>query len=125
MKSGCNDLFDLSGRTALVTGGSRGIGKACCLALAEYGANVVVTGVSSGNQATADEIVKAGGQSIFVKCDVSDPEESRQAVKSAVEKFGGLDILVNNAGTATVDPAEDVTPEEWDRVMNVNLRTFS
>ncbi|MGI6632571.1 MAG: SDR family NAD(P)-dependent oxidoreductase [Bacillota bacterium] len=122
MKSGCNDLFDLSGRTALVTGGSRGIGKACCLALAEYGANVVVTGVSSGNQATADEIVKAGGQSIFVKCDVSDPEESRQAVKSAVEKFGGLDILVNNAGTATVDPAEDVTPEEWDRVMNVNLR---
>lgn len=121
-KARCNDMFDLSGRVALVTGGSRGIGKAACIALAQYGADVVVTGISSGNQATVDEIIKMGRKSIFVKCDVSNPEDSKNAVATAVKEFGKLDILVNNAGTATVDPAEDTSVEEYDRVMAVNLR---
>lgn len=115
-------MFDLTGKTAIVTGGSRGIGKAACISLAAYGAKVVVTGVSDGNQATADEIRKTGGEAIFVRCDVSKPEQSETAVRKSVEAFGGVDILVNNAGVAAVDPAEDVTEEEWDRVMAVNLR---
>lgn len=122
MATMCNDLFDLTGKTALVTGGSRGIGKAACTALARYGANVVVTGISAANQATVDEIIKAGGKSTYVKCDISNPEESRNAVRAATKEFGGLDILVNNAGTGTVEPAETTSVEEWDRVMAVNLR---
>jgi NAD(P)-dependent dehydrogenase (short-subunit alcohol dehydrogenase family) len=115
-------MFDLSGRTAVVTGGSRGIGKAACLALAAFGANVVVTGVSDANQATVDEINKAGGKSVFVRCDVSKVTQSEAAVRKAVQTFGGIDTLVNNAGVAAVDPAEVVSQEEWDRVMSVNLR---
>jgi NAD(P)-dependent dehydrogenase (short-subunit alcohol dehydrogenase family) len=115
-------MFDLSGKTAIVTGGSRGIGKASCLALAAFGADVVVTGVSDANQATADEINKTGGRSIFVRCDVSSVEQSRAAMGKAVAEFGRVDILVNNAGVAAVDPAEAVAEEEWDRVMSVNLR---
>lgn len=116
------NMFDLSGRVALVTGGSRGIGKAACLALAQYGADVVVTGISARNQKTVDEIIKMGRKSIFVKCDVSNPEDSKNAVTAAVKEFGRLDILVNNAGTGTVEPAEDTRVEEYDRVMAINLR---
>lgn len=117
-----NTLFDLTGRTAIVTGGSRGIGKAACLGLAAFGANLVVTGISPENQRTVEEIRAEGGNAIFVPCDVSRPEDSRNAVKKAVDTFGRLDILVNNAGVATVAPAETVSEEEWDRVMSVNLR---
>lgn len=120
--SAFGSIFDLSGKTALVTGGSRGIGKAACLALATFGANVAVSGVSASNQATVDEITRGGGKSVYIPCDVSRPEQSEGAVRKAVETFGGLDILVNNAGVAAVDPAESVTEAEWDRVMSVNLR---
>lgn len=125
MENPCADLkriFDLSGKTAIVTGGSRGIGKAACLALAAFGANVAVTGVSAGNQATVDEIVKSGGKASYIHCDVSHPEDSEAAARKTVEAFGGLDVLVNNAGVAAIDPAETVTEAEWDRVMSVNLR---
>lgn len=115
-------MFDLAGKTAIVTGGSRGIGKAACKSLAAFGAKVVVAGISDGNQATADEIGKEGGQAIFVRCDVSRVDQSRETVRQALSRFGSVDILVNNAGIAAVDPAEVVTEEEWDRVMAVNLR---
>lgn len=115
-------LFDLSGKVAIVTGGSRGIGKAVCRGLSAFGAKVVITGISRGNQVTVDEINKEGGHAIYIPCDVSKTEQSRRAVKKAVETFGTVDILVNNAGVGTVDPAELVSEEEWDRIMSVNLR---
>lgn len=116
------NLFNLDGKVAIVTGGSRGIGKAICLGLSTFGASVAVTGVSPENQRTVQEITNRGRKAIFIPCDVSIPENSRRAVAKTVETFGKLDILVNNAGVATVDPAEKVTEEEWDRVIGVNLR---
>ncbi|MBE3519267.1 MAG: SDR family NAD(P)-dependent oxidoreductase [Firmicutes bacterium] len=116
------NLFNLDGKVAIVTGGSRGIGKAICLGLSTFGASVAVAGVSPENQRTVQEITNRGGKAIFIPCDLSIPENSRRAVAKTVETFGKLDILVNNAGVATVDPAEKVTEEEWDRVIGVNLR---
>ena len=116
------DMFDLTGKVALVTGGSRGIGKAICHGLATFGAAVAVTGISPGNEDTARQIREAGGRAQYIPCDVSSPEQCRNAVAQTLASFGGLDILVNNAGVATVDPAEAVTEEEWDRVIGVNLR---
>jgi NAD(P)-dependent dehydrogenase (short-subunit alcohol dehydrogenase family) len=115
-------MFNLSGKAAIVTGGSRGIGKAACKSLATFGAKVAVAGISDKSQTTVDEIKQAGGEAIFVRCDVSKREQSESAVQQAVKAFGGVDILVNNAGVAAMDPAEAVTEEEWDRVMAVNLR---
>lgn len=116
------DLFSLEGKTAIVTGGSRGIGKAICLGLSLFGASVAITGVSAENEKTVQTITGRGGKAIYIPCDVSKPEESRKAVDRAVETFGKIDILVNNAGVATVDPAEKVTEQEWDRVLGINLR---
>jgi len=116
------NLFDLTDKVAIVTGGSRGIGKAICLGLAAFGAKVVITGISPQNQATADEIRGKGGSAVYVPCDVSEVRDCRRAVEKAGETYGGVDILVNNAGVATVDPAEVLSEEEWDRVMSVNLR---
>lgn len=116
------DMFDLSGKVAIVTGGSRGIGKAICHGLATFGAAVVAAGISPGNEDTARQIREAGGRAVYVPCDVSRPDQCRNAVSQALATFGRLDILVNNAGTATVDPAEAVTEEEWDRVIGVNLK---
>lgn len=115
-------LFDLTGKVAIVTGGSRGIGKAICHGLAAFGASVAIAGVSPGNEKTAAEIRDSGGKAVYIPCDVSKPEDSRRAVARTVEGFGRLDVLVNNAGVATVDPAERVTEEEWDRVLGVNLK---
>lgn len=115
-------MFDLTGKAAVVTGGSKGIGKAICRGLASFGASVAIAGVSPKNEDTAEEIRASGGSAIYVPCDVSVPAQSRRAVEKAEEAFGRLDILVNNAGVATVDPAEKVTEEEWDRVLGVNLR---
>jgi NAD(P)-dependent dehydrogenase (short-subunit alcohol dehydrogenase family) len=115
-------MFSLEGKTAIVTGGSRGIGKAACRALAAFGAKVAIAGLSNGSQVTVDEIRESGGEAMFIQCDVSDPKQSEEAVRRTVEAFGGVDILVNNAGVGAVEPAEEVTEEEWDRVMAVNLR---
>ncbi|MEO9255764.1 MAG: SDR family NAD(P)-dependent oxidoreductase, partial [Tepidiformaceae bacterium] len=93
-------MQELEGRAALVTGGSRGIGRAICLELARRGARVVVNYQS--NEALADgvvaEITAAGGDAVALRGDVSDSAAAAALVKSTVERFGGLDILVNNAG---------------------------
>ena len=120
--SSFREMFDLTGKTAIVTGGSRGIGKAACLALATYGAKVVVAGISDRSQATVDEIERQGGKAFFSRCDVSKAEQSREAVRKALEKFGSVDIVVNNAGVAGMEPAENVSEDEWDRILAVNLR---
>lgn len=116
------DLFRLDGKVALVTGGSRGIGKAVCLGLAAFGADVSITGVSIGNENTAEEIKRLGRRSVYIPGDVSRLHEGRNAVQRTVEEFGAVDILVNNAGVGVATPAEKVTPEEWDHTMGVNLR---
>lgn len=113
----------LTGRVAVVTGGGRGIGKATSLALAKEGCHVVIGDV---DQRLAEEIVREieglGGQALPVKCDVSDRSEVSEMVRATLEKFRTLDILVNNAGTIWVGKTEDMPEEEWDRVLDVNLK---
>jgi len=93
------DLFDLSGKTAIVTGGGNGIGKASCEILAAYGANVVVSDLKPEDaKAVADQINKDGGKAIGVSCNVLKDEDLVSVVKTAVDTYGGVEILVNNAG---------------------------
>ncbi|HHV63555.1 MAG TPA: 3-oxoacyl-[acyl-carrier-protein] reductase [Peptococcaceae bacterium] len=114
----------LKGKTALITGASRGIGKAIALKLASEGANVVLNYVH--NEAAAAEIVgqieNAGGQALAVKADVSLFEEAGELVSKAKDKFGSLDILVNNAGITRDGLLMRMTEEDFDRVLEVNLK---
>ena len=120
-------LFDLSEKVALVTGGSRGIGRAIALALAAHGARVVVNYASNRDAAEAT-VREAGGEgcAIAVPGDVADPATGPKLVEAATSAFGRLDILVNNAGITTDDLILRMSDDAWDRVVATNLRgTFS
>jgi 3-oxoacyl-[acyl-carrier protein] reductase len=114
----------LNGKVALVTGASRGIGKAIALELARQGAKVVVN--FAGNELKANEVVdeikKLGSQAIAVKADVANGEEVTEMVKKTVEVFGQVDILVNNAGITKDNLLMRMKEEEWDAVINTNLK---
>lgn len=114
------------GRTAIVTGGSSGIGRAICLKLAGEGANVVVADVRSepleNGAPTHEKIQSEGGDSIFIETDVSDEESVQDMVYQAAERFGKIDILVNNAGVHHSASVTDESEEGWDEIMNVNLK---
>jgi len=119
-------MFDLTGKSALVTGGSRGIGRAIALALAAHGARVAVNYAS--NAAAADETVAEIGKdnAVAVAGDVSDPESGLKLVEATVAAFGRIDILVNNAGVTADDLILRMSEDEWDRVVDTNLKgTFS
>ena len=111
------------GRTALVTGGSRGIGRACATMLAAGGARVAV--VYAGNTAAADETVaaieSAGGRAEAFQCDVTDHAAAEALIKKIVEEWGKLDILVNNAGIIRDGLFATMSPENWGDVINTNL----
>jgi len=113
----------LSGRTALVTGSSRGIGRTIALSLAEKGARVIVNYVSSTDLAAeaVDEINGGGGEGVALRADVSKPDEVQRLVEQANERFGAIDILVNNAGIARDGLLVRMKPEDWYRVIDVNL----
>lgn len=117
------ELFSLKGRTALVTGGSRGLGLQMALALGEQGARVVV---SARKQADLDEAVAAltahGIEAYAIAADLADPAAADALAMAAIEKLGHIDILVNNAGGVWAAPAEDHPLDAWDRVMNLNVR---
>ncbi|AHL71382.1 MULTISPECIES: 3-oxoacyl-[acyl-carrier-protein] reductase [Bacillus] len=114
----------LTNKTAVVTGASRGIGRSIAIDLAKKGANVVVN--YSGNEAKANEVVdeiKALGQQAFAfKADVSNAEEVQALMKQAVDTFGSIDILVNNAGITKDNLLMRMKENEWDDVININLK---
>ncbi|MBL4952649.1 3-oxoacyl-[acyl-carrier-protein] reductase [Neobacillus sp. OS1-32] len=116
--------MSLTGKTALVTGASRGIGRAIALELASQGANVAVN--YAGSEAKANEVVdeiKALGRDAFAyKCNVSDSANVTEMVKSVIDRFGSLDILVNNAGITKDNLIMRMKEEEWDDVININLK---
>lgn len=115
----------LSGKVALVQGGSRGIGAAIVKRLAAEGAMVAFTYVSSEAKAQElqDSITSTGGKALAIKADSADAVAIHQAVASTVEKFGGVDILVNNAGVLAVGPLEEFSLEDFDRTLNINVRS--
>ncbi|MFH1774962.1 MAG: 3-oxoacyl-ACP reductase family protein [Methanobacteriota archaeon] len=116
-----NELFDLTGKVAIVTGASRGLGRAMAVGLAGAGANVVVTDVLDTSE-TVEEIKKLGGKAIGIKADVSKKGDVERMVQQTIEKFGRVGILVNNAGIFRMAPAEAMKEEDWDKVIAVNLK---
>jgi 3-oxoacyl-[acyl-carrier protein] reductase len=113
-------MTTLAGKTAFVTGGSRGIGLAVARTLLAQGAAVVITGT---DQERLDSAVAAlaGDKLLAVRCDVRNYAEVQAAMSKAVQRFGGLDILINNAGVGVFKPVAETTVEEWHRVLDTNL----
>jgi len=117
------DDFGLEGRAAIVTGAGRGLGRAIALGLAEAGADLVLAGRTRETlESAAAEIRGLGRSALVFPMDVARPQEQDALVSAAVERFGAIHVLVNNAGVTHRAPAEDYPEEEWDRVMNVNLK---
>jgi len=114
--------FDLTGRTAVVTGATRGLGRAFARALAEAGADIVAVGRDETAAAKVEqELADIGRRSQTVIADVTSRSEVERVLAAAVDQFGAVDVLVNNAGTCVHRPALEVTDEEWRQVLDVNL----
>jgi len=117
--------MDLKGKVAIITGARRGMGKADALLLAKSGVKISVVDISQDEcQSVVDEIKKEGGEAMAIKCDVTKKSEVEEAVKKTVDKFGRLDILVNNAGICQFKPFLEMTEEEWDKTLDVNLKGY-
>ncbi|MFO8010696.1 MAG: SDR family oxidoreductase [Dehalococcoidia bacterium] len=116
-------LYDLSGKGAVVTGGAMGIGKAIALRLAEAGASVMIADadLDSARQ-TASEIQSSGGSARAFEADVRNPDDAQNTVQATVEAFGNLSILINNAGIYPICPVMDITEDLWERVLSINLK---
>jgi NAD(P)-dependent dehydrogenase (short-subunit alcohol dehydrogenase family) len=117
------DRFSLAGRVALVTGGNRGLGRGIALALAEAGADIAIAARNPETAAaTCAEIEALGRRATFAACDMRDRSDIDAAVEHAVGALGRLDILVNNAGMGIRGPAAEIRDEDWDEVLETNLR---
>ena len=117
-----SDRFDLTGRVAVVTGATRGLGEGFAYALAEAGASIVVVGRDAGAAAVVvEELERRGTEAVFVEAELTEAAGVEHVLDAALARFGRVDILVNNAGTCVHAPALDVTPEDWRRVMSVNV----
>jgi sorbose reductase len=117
------ERFKLDGKTALITGGGQGIGQGYAHALAEAGANVAIVDINPDTaQEVAEEIKALGRKSIPIVADVTSPDDVKRMVDTVVNEWGKLDIAINNAGRTLWKNAEDVSVEEWDSVVDLNLK---
>ena len=118
-------MLELDGRIALITGASRGIGRAVAIALADRGADVVVNyrQRSSDADSAAAEIQALGRKALVVQADVAQASEVNRLVAAALARFGKIDILVNNAGIARLQPMDEVSEADWDELMTVNVKS--
>jgi gluconate 5-dehydrogenase len=120
-----SQLLDLKGRTALVTGGSRGLGLQIAHALGEAGAKVMLSARKEGElEEAAAELQAAGIDARWIAADCAKEEDIRRLADETLQRLGDVDILVNNAGAAWGAPAEDHPVEAWDKVMNLNVRGY-
>ena len=123
---GTNQRFDLEGRTVIVSGGGKGIGKVYAQEFARAGARVVAADIDgTAAEAVARGIVADGGRALGLKTDVADTESTRAMAQAALDRFSAIDILINNTSLMSVLPRRswlEIPVEEWDRVMAVNLR---
>jgi len=116
------DLFSLEGRVACVTGAGQGLGKAMALALAQAGADVAVVDIREDTAtAVADRIESIGRRSIAIRADVAKPDQVREMATKALSHFGRMDVLVNNAGISRRAPSVEMSLEDWQAVIDVNL----
>jgi len=125
MSTPIQKLFDLSGRTALVTGGSRGLGLQMAEALGEAGARVLLCSRKAADlEEAAAELQAKGIDARWVAADAADPAQVQKVVDEAMQRLGQIDILINNAGATWGAPMEDYPLEAWDKVMNLNVRSI-
>jgi len=120
---GILDLFKLDGKTAIITGCSRGLGQGMAVGLAEAGANVFGVGYASDAPQTRDRIEKAGAKFAYLCADLHSIEPVEKIFAEAVKTFGSVDIVVNNSGIIKRNDSVDFTEADWDDVINVNLKT--
>ena len=117
------DLFDVTGKVALITGAIGGLGAVASKAFAAAGAKVMVTDI---NETKLQEIVKEiqadGGDAAFALGDVTKPEDVKRVVKETADKFGGIDILITVAGVSKIQPIVELALEDWDRIMDINVK---
>ena len=120
----CLEKFRIEDKVAIVTGGSKGLGRAMALGLAQAGAKVVVSSRTiSLIEETADEIIKKGGKAIAVSVDVKNPQSIELMVATVMDHYGRVDILINNAGIAPMKKTIDTNIEDWNDVLNTNLKS--
>lgn len=121
-----HDIFNLKGKTALVTGGSKGLGKAMARGLAEAGADIVISSRHENElRAALDEILKGTDRKgRFIVADMGKRDDVKRLAQTALEQMGKVDILINNAGTNIPQPMEEIRDEDWDRVMEINLHSI-
>jgi gluconate 5-dehydrogenase len=125
MSTPIQQLFNLEGQTAVVTGGSRGLGLQIAESLGEAGAKILLSSRKAADLEEAAAHLQAKGiDTRWIAADASQPEEARRVVAEAMERMGRIDILVNNAGATWGAPAEDHPLEAWDKVMNLNIRSL-
>jgi NAD(P)-dependent dehydrogenase (short-subunit alcohol dehydrogenase family) len=125
MSTPIQQLFSLEGQTALVTGGSRGLGLQIAESLGEAGARILLSSRKASDlEEAAAQLQAKGIDTRWVAADASQPEEARRVVAEAMERLGRIDILVNNAGATWGAPAEEHPLEAWDKVMNLNIRSL-
>ena len=119
-----SQIFDLSGKVAVVTGGSKGIGKGIALRLADAGASVVIVArkMEDANQ-TVEEIKRSGGKGKAIQADVSAAANADKVIQFAIKEFGDIDILVNNAGIYADVTTLNMTEESWDKTLDTNLKS--
>jgi NAD(P)-dependent dehydrogenase (short-subunit alcohol dehydrogenase family) len=116
---------DLKGKVVIITGARRGMGKSHAIAFAKEGAKVVVSDISLEDcEKVVEEIKKLGGEAMAIKCDVSKKEEVEEMVRKTIERWGRVDVLVNNAAIAQFKPFLELTEQDWDRTMNINLKGY-
>ncbi|MGP4059656.1 SDR family oxidoreductase [Halobacillus sp. H74] len=120
MKQG---LFQLDGKVAAVTGGTRGIGRSVAIGLAEAGADIALLQRKPDQTDVKEEIESLGRTCHIIACDLNDAEQVKGAIPSVVETFGKIDILLNAAGIQRRSDAVDFSEEDWDEVININLKT--
>jgi NAD(P)-dependent dehydrogenase (short-subunit alcohol dehydrogenase family) len=118
-----NDLFDLSGQSALITGASKGLGREMALTLAEAGADLVIGARTAGDiETTANELAaKTGRRVVGHPLDVTDPESAKAFVARAMDEFGRVDILLNNAGINIREPIGEISDDNWRKVQGTNV----
>ncbi len=125
MGTDVKQLLDLTGRTALVTGGSRGLGLQIAEALGDAGAKVMLTARKAADlEEACAELSQRGIDARWIAADAAKPEEAQRVVAETLERLGPIDILINNAGVAWAAPAEDHPLAAWDKLMNLNVRSL-